>query len=134
MEAASTEEPTVPEVAQEPKKSAGPPPVPEGRHAPAEVPTQKEESAVVTPDSNAAEAGQGSPQDVKKQGTDAETPPLNRAYSADGTTIPTVVALEDGSLPKPYYFDEKGFLRHYQTDLMVDMDSAIKGDLGTGVS
>jgi serum/glucocorticoid-regulated kinase 2 len=34
------------------------------------------------------------------------------------------------ALPRPYYFDDKTFLRHYQTDTTIDTESAIKGDLG----
>jgi hypothetical protein len=64
------------------------------------------------------------------------TPEIHKQLSEAGNTVivPTDVKLEDGSIPKPYYFDDNGFLRHFQTDTTVDMDSAIKGDLGPQAS
>ena len=35
--------------------------------------------------------------------------------------------------PSPYYFDDENVLRHYQTDITVDTEAVLKGDLGPEV-
>ena len=104
---------------------------------PAAPPEAPSESPAEAPVEAPAEAPVEAPAEAEtKENSDSQgtaSPTSEISITRTLSNIPQGLQQADGSLPKPYYFDDDGFLRHFQTDTTVDMDSAIKGDLGPQV-